>query len=123
MPRVVHFEIAADDADRATKFYEDVFGWQTARWDGPQSYWLMTTGPDAEPGINGAIMQRDPRFPAGTINILDVPDVDAYCERVQQAGGKVMMPKCPVQGIGWAAYCEDTEGNVFGLIQFDPSAK
>lgn len=123
MPRVIHFEIAVDDPDRATKFYEDVFGWQTARWDGPQSYWLMTTGPDSQPGINGAVMRRDPRFPAGVVNTLDVPDVDAYCERVRQGGGKVMMTKHGVPGVGWVAYCHDTEGNLFGMIQFDPSAK
>ncbi len=122
MPRVIHFEIGADDPERATKFYEEVFGWQTARWDGPQSYWLMTTGPDGQPGINGGIMQRDPRFPA-TVNTLDVPDVDAYCEKVQASGGRVVHPKHPVSGMGWVAYAQDTEGNVFGMMQFDPSAK
>lgn len=122
MPRVVHFEIGADDPERATKFYEQVFGWQTARWDGPQSYWLMTTGPDGEPGINGGIMQRDARFPA-TVNTLGVPDVDDYCEKVQQGGGRVVHPKHPVPGMGWVAYAEDTEGNVFGMFQHDPAAK
>ena len=122
MPRVIHFEITADDPERATKFYEGVFGWQTARWDGPQTYWLMTTGPDGQPGINGGIMGRDPRFPA-TVNTLDVPDVDDYCEKVQAAGGRVVHPKHGVPGVGWVAYCQDTEGNTFGMMQFDPAAK
>ena len=122
MPRVIHFEIGADDPERATKFYEQVFGWQTARWDGPQSYWLMTTGPDGQPGINGGIMQRDTRFPT-VVNTLDVPDVDEFSEKVTAGGGKVVMPKFPVPGIGWLAYCQDTEGNMFGMIQPDPSAK
>jgi uncharacterized protein len=122
MPRIVHFEIGADDPDRATKFYEDVFGWQTARWDGPQAYWLMTTGPADQPGINGGILRRDARFPA-VVNTLDVPDVDEYSERVTAGGGRVTMPKFPLPGVGWLAYCEDTEGNMFGMIQSDPSAK
>ena len=122
MPRVVHFELGADDPERATKFYEGVFGWQTARWDGPQSYWLMTTGPEGQPGINGGIMQRDPRFPT-VVNTLDVPDVAEFSERVTAGGGKVVMPKFPVPGVGWLAYCQDTEGNTFGIIQPDPSAK
>jgi hypothetical protein len=122
MPRVIHFEFTADDPERATKFYEGVFGWQTARWDGPQTYWLMTTGPDGQPGINGGIMGRDPRFPA-TVNTLDVPDVDAYCEKVQAAGGRVVHPKHGVPGVGWIAYCQDTEGNTFGMMQFDPAAR
>jgi hypothetical protein len=122
MPRVIHFEITADDPERATKFYEQVFGWQTARWDGPQSYWLMTTGAEGQPGINGGIMARDPRFPA-TVNTLDVPDVDDYCERVQAGGGRVIHPKHGVPGVGWVAYAQDTEGNTFGMMQFDPAAK
>ena len=123
MPRVVHFEIMADDPDRATKFYEQVFGWKTQRWgDGAQSYWLMTTGDESEPGINGGIMRRDPRFPP-IVNTLGVDDVEAYCEKVTAGGGKVTMPKFAVPGAGWVAYCEDTEGNPFGVYKSDKSAK
>ena len=121
MPRVIHFEIGADDPDRAVKFYEQVFGWTTQTWDGPQAYWLLTTGPEGQPGINGGLMRRDPRFPS-TVNTIDVPDVDAYCERVQSAGGRVTHPKSHVPGVGWVAYCDDTEGNTFGIIQFDREA-
>lgn len=49
------FEIPADDPGRAAKFYDDVFGWKV-KWDGPIDYWLVTTGEDEEPGINGAII-------------------------------------------------------------------
>ena len=122
MPRVIHFEITADDPDRALKFYEEVFGWTTQTWDGPQAYWLLTTGPAEQPGINGGLMRRDPRFPT-VVNTIDVPDVDAYCEKVQSSGGRVMVPKSHVPGVGWVAYCDDTEGNTFGIIQFDHVAK
>jgi uncharacterized protein len=122
MPRVVHFEIGADDPERALKFYEQVFGWTTKTWDGPQDYWLLMTGPDEQPGINGGMMRRDKRFPP-TVNVIDVADVDACCEQVQAAGGRVTHPKSAVPGVGWAAYCADTEGNAFGLIQFDRDAK
>ena len=54
MPRVVHFEIHADDPQRAANFYQNVFGWQINKWEGPEDYWLVTTGADNEPGINGA---------------------------------------------------------------------
>ena len=59
MPKVIWFEIPADDPGRAAKFYEDVFGWKVEKWDGPFDYWLVTTGPDDEPGINGAIMTKE----------------------------------------------------------------
>ena len=58
MPRVVHFEIHAGDPARAINFYERVFGWTFLKWDGPMPYWLVTTGPDAEPGINGGLHER-----------------------------------------------------------------
>ena len=50
MPRVVHFEVSADDPERAASFYRDVFGWNFHKWDGPEPYWLVTTGPDGTTG-------------------------------------------------------------------------
>ena len=55
MPRVVHFEICADEPDRAVEFYQSVFDWEIRRWDGPLEYWLIITGEDGEPGINGGV--------------------------------------------------------------------
>jgi len=53
MPRPTHFEIPSDNPERAISFYEAVFGWKFQKWEGPMPYWLITTGPDSEPGING----------------------------------------------------------------------
>ena len=61
MNRVVHFELPADNPDRAVDFYKKVFGWQIQKWPGPQDYWLVTTGADGEPGINGGILRRQHR--------------------------------------------------------------
>ncbi len=58
MKRIVHFDISADDPERAVKFYTDVFGWSVQKWDGPMDYWLVTTGPKDEPGIDGGIAKR-----------------------------------------------------------------
>jgi predicted enzyme related to lactoylglutathione lyase len=120
MPRVIHFEIPADDPDRATKFYQHVFGWKIDKWNGPQDYWLVTTGAKDEPGIDGAIMRRMPD--ATTINTVDVPSVDEFTQKIVKAGGKVVMPKSTIPGVGYLVYCADTEGNVFGMMQNDPSA-
>jgi predicted enzyme related to lactoylglutathione lyase len=121
MPRVVHFEIHADDPKRAAKFYEKVFEWKTTKWKGPADYWLVTTGEDKEPGINGAIMQR--RRKGRVWNTIDVSSVDEYLKKIVQAGGKVMQKKSVVPGVGYMAYCKDPEGNVFGIMQSVPSAK
>ncbi|RJP75776.1 MAG: VOC family protein [Candidatus Zixiibacteriota bacterium] len=121
MPRVIHFEIPADDPERAVKFFQDVFGWTITKWEGPVEYWLIATGPDDLPGINGAVMRREGS--GGTINTIDVPDVDAYMAKVKQAGGRVVTPRMAVPGVGWFCYCADTEGNMFGIMQEDPNAK
>lgn len=121
MPRVVHFEIPADQPERAIKFYNDVFGWQANKWEGPEDYWLVTTGEENEPGIDGGIMRRqDPS--ASTTNAIDVPSVDDFTTKITENGGKVVMPKMAVPGIGYLAYCQDTKGNTFSIMQFDESA-
>ena len=121
MPRVVHFEINADEPERAVRFYEQVFGWKVKKWEGPIEYWLVTTGEAPEPGIDGAIMRRAGQ---GTIyNTIDVPDVDRFMRKVVEAGGRVVQPKTAIPGVGHFAYCADTEGNVFGIMQEDPSAQ
>ncbi len=121
MPRVVHFEIPADDPQRAAAFYEKVFGWEIAKWEGPADYWLATSGPDEGPGINGAITRRDDQ--ATTRNIIDVPSVDEFAREIVMAGGTVLMPKTPVPQVGYMAYCTDTEGNVFGIMEMDETAE
>ena len=122
MNRVVHFEMGVDDPERAVAFYETVFGWKTNKWDGPQAYWLVTTGPDDQPGINGGLMRRRDDMPP-TFNTIGVPSVDEASEKIAANGGKIVMPKFPIPGIGYQAYCQDTEGNLFGIHQFDPSTE
>jgi predicted enzyme related to lactoylglutathione lyase len=121
MPRVVHFEIPADNPQRAVKFYQTVFNWKIEKWAGPIDYWLVTTGGDKEPGINGAITSKANL--AATTNTVDVPSVDDFVKKITAAGGKVVMPKRAVPGQGYLAYCADTEGNVFGVFKSDPSAE
>jgi len=122
MPRVVHFEIHCDEPERAVKFYQNVFGWKINKWDGPQEYWLITTGDQNEPGINGGLMKR--LDPAGSVyNTIQVPSVDDYIRRVTEGGGEVVLPKQPIPGVGYLAYCKDTEGNIFGIMHSDMSAK
>jgi predicted enzyme related to lactoylglutathione lyase len=120
MPRVIHFELGADDPERAVKFYQDVFGWQINKWDGPQDYWLITTGEAGTPGIDGAIMRREPGM--STINTVDVASVDESVAKITSSGGTVIAPKMAIPGIGYFAYCQDTEGNTFGVMQSDPAA-
>lgn len=120
MARVVHFEVMAADPQRAQKFYSSIFGWQISKWEGPEDYWVVTSGPEGEPGINGGIAQS--RGEPLTVNTIDVPSVDEYAGKVEANGGKVVVPKMAIPGVGWLVYCQDTEGIIFGMMQSNPSA-
>lgn len=121
MGRVAHFELSAENMDRAITFYREVFGWNIFKWDGPMEYWLVSTGDPSTPGIDGAIVSRDQQ-PVPVINTINVDSIDDTIAKVTASGGTVMMPKGPVPGVGYLAYCTDSEGNAFGLMQADTSA-
>lgn len=120
MPRIIHFEIPADDPKRAVEFYRKVFGWKLDKW-GEMDYWLAMTGKEGEPGIDGAITTR--AQVASTVNTISVPSIDDFTQKILKAGGKVVQPKMPIPGVGYFAYCMDTEGNLFGIMQADTTAK
>ncbi|HEV3163138.1 MAG TPA: VOC family protein [Isosphaeraceae bacterium] len=122
--RVVHFEIPADNPERAAKFYRELFGWKIQKWEGPMDYWMVETGPrDQAGGINGGLVKKMGPGPGGYVNSVDVPSVDEYLAKATALGAEVAMPKMPIPGVGYIAYCKDTEGSVFGLFQSDASAK
>lgn len=122
MSRVIHFEVPADDTARARRFYEQVLGWRFHQWDGPVEYWMATTGPGEQPGIDGALMVR--QAPGhGMVNVVSVDSVDETIRAVEAAGGKTVVQKMPVPGVGWVAYFLDTEDNAFAVMQPDPEAK
>lgn len=128
--RVVHFEIQAENIERAIKFYQDVFGWEFQKW-GENPYWMiMTADKDSkEPGINGGLLPRPtdkPMTECGTnsfVCTIQVENYDAMSEKILATGGKVAMPKYALAGMAWQGYFIDTEGNTFGLHQTDTNAK
>lgn len=122
MPRIVHFDIPSDNPERAQKFYQDVFGWEFAKWDGPMEYWMVKTGENDTPGINGGLARRMPGQ-IGMINTIDIPSIDEYIIKIQSNGGQILVPKMEIPGVGHYATCMDTEGNIFGIIQMKQSTK
>ena len=121
MSRITHFEIPADDPERAIKFYEEVFGWRIEKWDGPIEYWMVMTGPEDEPGIDGGLARRED--PATTVeNFIDTKDLDASLKAVTAQGGEIFRPTMAIPGVGWLAYIKDTEGNIFGVMERDQDA-
>ena len=123
MRRVVHFEIPADNLDRAKDFYGAVFGWQLLTVPMPAGeYTTATTTPvdgqtqiPTEPGaINGGLVLRDALTPAPVITV-EVDAIDVALTEVEAAGGTTVTPRTAIPGMGAFAYFKDPEGNVLGL--------
>ena len=121
MPRPVHFEIPSDNPEKAMDFYGAVFGWTFQKWDGPMPYWMISTGPNDQPGINGGIMPRQhPAQPC--VNTTNVANLDETKAAIEAKGGQCVVPKMPVPGVGWLAYFKDLDGHIFGVMQADTTA-
>jgi hypothetical protein len=120
MARPIHFEIPADDPARAIEFYAQALGWKAQKFDGME-YWLVSTGAEGEPGIDGGISpRRDPGERA--VNVMGVESVTEAVRRIERAGGTITIPRMAIPGVGWVAYALDTEGNPFGVFRDDPQA-
>ena len=118
--RVVHFEIPADDVERAQSFYREAFGWQITPLL-EMGYTMVSTtatderGAPAEPGaINGGMLRRKGRITAPVVTI-ETDDIDAKLQEIEKLGGSVVEGRLPVGEMGFAAYFADPEGNVVGL--------
>jgi hypothetical protein len=123
MPTIVHLDIAADDVERAKKFYMNLFDWPMDMPPGMADYYLFETKDlEGKPGIGGGLGKRGE--PGQRITTyFGVSSVDEYATKVQKAGGIVLQPKMPVPGWGYLTICLDTENNMFGLWQEDKNAK
>jgi uncharacterized protein len=130
MGRVVHFEIQADDPERARAFYAAAFGWEFQDYGQVTGspYWGIITGPDDAAGINGGLLQRPAETPGPSqganafVCTVEVDDYDEAEQRILAAGGEVALPKMALAGLAWQGYYVDPEGNTFGIHQPDPDA-
>jgi predicted enzyme related to lactoylglutathione lyase len=120
--RVMHFDLHADRPENSKKFFESVFGWKFEKWNGPMEYWMITTGKDGTPGINGGLAKKGDPGPMPVLTVGTM-DLDKTLESVRRNGGKITSKKAPIPGVGWFAAFQDPEGNVLGLMQNDPKAR
>jgi len=121
-----HFAIHADDVNRARGFYEKVMGWQFTPW-GPPNFFLIKTGLDENPGVQGALQERreivegKPMF--GFECTIGVASIDETIAAVEASGGKIVMPKFEIPTVGTLIFFEDTEGTVVGAMQYEEGAR
>ena len=127
MDKVVHFEVPADDVQRAKKFYEEVFGWKIEKYPMPDPdvpyYGIHTVDIDEktrlpkEPGaINGGLMKKDATAPYPII-VMNVTSIEESLKKAEANGAKIVMPTVNVMGMGLYARITDTEGNIVGVWQ------
>ena len=127
MSRAVHFEIQASNPQALIDYYTGLFGWSFNKWEGGQ-YWLIHTGPEEKPGINGGLLPRRGPAPAvgqpvnAFVCTVDVDDLETTLAQAHAAGAHLALATMPIPGVGWLAYVHDTEGNLLGLMQSDPTA-
>ena len=119
MNTIVHFDVPAENIQRAKTFYETVFDWEITRIPGPMEYFnIATKDEQGNPSIGGGMGERrDPR--QQITNYIGVPSIDEYIQKVQDHGGKIAMQKTPIPGFGSLATFLDTEGNTVGLWETD----
>ncbi len=123
MPTIVHFDVAADDPERARSFYQGLFDWKMESPPGMANYFLIETKDlNGQRGVGGGLGKRGEPGQRIT-SYFGVNSVDEYTAKVEKLGGKVILPKTAVPGWGYLAACLDTENNMFGLWQEDKNAK
>lgn len=119
---LAHFAINADNVDRARAFYERVFGWTFAAWGPPGFYQIQGCGQ-----VMGALQGRRALNPAvrtiGFECTIGVESIDAVEAAVLAGGGKVILARSVIVGVGTLMFFEDPEGNVFGAMQYDARAE
>lgn len=123
MDGVVHFEIPAEDLDRAKKFYAAAFGWEseTMPMGGGTEYTTVTTTPVDQTtmmptqvgAINGGMVDKSEM--ASPVITLGVESIDDALQKVADNGGSVVVPRTAIPDMGAFAYFNDSEGNLMGL--------
>jgi predicted enzyme related to lactoylglutathione lyase len=118
---IAHFDIAADDVERARRFYERVFGWRCEDW-GPPDFYLIHTGTAGDPGIHGSVSKRlHPVAGRGRIGYectISVEDLAAIKAAIVANGGKILLDEHEIVGVGTLIRFEDTEGNVVCAMRY-----
>jgi len=122
MPKIVHFEINAENPLRAKNFYENVFDWKVEKWEGPMEYWVISAGEEDEEGINGGLQKRENKDDQ-IFNYVGVESVDKTLKKIKENGGEILKPKSPIPGVGYYAFFKDTEGNRLGIMEEDETVK
>jgi predicted enzyme related to lactoylglutathione lyase len=124
--QLAHFSINADDIDRAAKFYSGVFGWEFVPY-GPPGFFMIQFPSELAAPVQGSLQGRRELVAGVVANsfecTLAVADIQVAAKSIEELGGKIIMPKTTLPGIGHLVFFQDPEGNMAGAMQYDPEAQ
>lgn len=118
---VVHFEIPASNIEDLKTFYAKLFGWKFQNFPGSTEYWLINTAPEGK-GVNGGLFKRQKKEQT-PVNYILVESVEKYSKKIEELGGKILVPKEEIPQVGFWAYAIDPEGNQFGIFESTPKQR
>jgi uncharacterized protein len=128
MPTIAYFQIPSDDIEKSKKFFNQLFGWEIYKSPesntpkGMENWTVITTDDKGNRALGGGMSKR--AMPQQQItNFIDVKSVDEYLSKVEKLGGKVVVPKTVVPGMGYYAVCVDTENNSFGIFESNENSR
>jgi hypothetical protein len=112
------FEIPANDIERSKQFYESILNieMESHEMEGTKMAFFPWTPGSGK--ATGALAQGENHKPSmeGTIIYINAnPNMDNVLARVEEAGGKVLVPKMNIGENGNIAFIMDTEGNNIGI--------
>ena len=113
MNRVSYFEMSALDMNRAKAFWEKTFGWEFQKYEG-MDYYAVKTGKDGA-GIDGGLSQREKDNQV--VNNIEVASIDQTVKEIVKNGGKILVPKSEIPGMGYYAIFVDSEDNTFSIME------
>lgn len=108
---VVHFDIGCRDRDATNAFYTELFGWKTEDY-GPAAKRIDTRSPEGIQGFMTSLGHEPHHY---VMIYVQVEDIAAHLSRVEELGGKIMVPETEVPGQGHFAWIHDLDDNIVGL--------
>jgi predicted enzyme related to lactoylglutathione lyase len=118
---IAHFAINADDVDEARRFYGEVFGWTFDPW-GPPGFFHILDGDGERPGVVAGLQARRELIQGqktiGFEATIAVDDVDQVATAVAAAGGRILMEKTTITGVGDLVFFADPSGNICGAMHY-----
>lgn len=118
---IVHIEIPSKSLESDGQFYQEVFGWEVQHMPEMDYTTLSFNGRDSKAeneASGGGLVPVSDEYPAGRVLVyISTDDIDATLQQIEECGGKTVLPRTEIPGMGWFAHFTDRTGNRIGLYE------